>query len=71
MEAQFGFREGYSTIDNAFILNSVIERYIGKKKGKLYVCFVDFKRAFDSVNRRKLWYVFKTNSLKGNLFKVV
>ena len=70
-EAQFGFREGYSTIDNAFILNSIIERYLAKKKGKIYVCFVDFKRAFDSVNRQKLWSVLKTNGLKGNLFKVV
>ena len=70
-EAQFGFREGYSTIDNAFILNSVIEKYLSKKKGKLYVCFVDFKRAFDSVNRQKLWCVLKANGLKGNLFKVV
>ena len=50
-EAQFGFREGYSTVDNAFILNSIIERYLAKKRGKLYVCFVDFKRAFDSINR--------------------
>ena len=70
-EAQFGFREGYSTIDNAFILNSIIERYLAKKKGKIYVCFVDFKRTFDSVNRQKLWSVLKTNGLKGNLFKVV
>ena len=45
-EAQFGFREGYSTTDNAFILNSLIEKYLAKKKGKLYVCFVNFKRTF-------------------------
>ena len=69
-EAQFGFREGYLTIDNAFILNSVIEKYLSKEKGKLYVCFVDFKRAFDSVNRQKLWCVLKADGLKGNLFKV-
>ena len=43
-KAQFGFREGYSTVDNAFILNSIIERYLAKKKGTLYVCYVDFKR---------------------------
>lgn len=70
-ETQFGFREGYSTVDNAFILNSIIERYLAKKKGKLYVCFVDFKCAFDSVNREKLWAVLKTNGLKGNLMKVI
>ena len=31
-EAQFEFREGYSTINNAFTLNSIIERYLAKKK---------------------------------------
>ena len=39
--------------------------------GKIYVCFVDFKRAFHSVNRRKLWAVLKTNGFKGNLMKVI
>ena len=52
-------------------MNSVIEKYLSKEKGKLYVCFVDFKRAFDSVNRQKLWCVLKANGLKGNLLKVV
>ena len=70
-EAQFGYREGYSTVVNAFILNSIIERYLAKKRGKLYVCFVDFKRAFDSINREKLWSILKSNGLKGNLFKVI
>ncbi|MEW8547342.1 MAG: reverse transcriptase family protein, partial [Candidatus Thiodiazotropha sp.] len=56
-EAQAGFREGYSTIDNAFVLSALLQKYIGRKGGRLYVCFVDFKKAFDSVNRQKLWQV--------------
>ena len=70
-ESQSGFREGYSTIDNAFILMSVIQKYLCKKKGKIYVCFVDFQKVFDSVHRDKLWNVLKTVGVKGNLFKVV
>ena len=70
-EAQAGFREGYSTIDNAFILNALIQNHITRKRSRLYVCFVDFQKAFDSINRRKLWYVLKTNGIKGNIFRVV
>lgn len=70
-ESQAGFREGYSTIDNAFILMSLIQKYLTKKKSKLYVCFVDFQKAFDSVHRDKLWKVLNTVGIKGNLFKVI
>ena len=37
-ESQSGFRENNSTIDNAFILNSLIDRYISRKGRTLYVC---------------------------------
>ena len=70
-DAQAGFREGYSTIDNAFILNALIQNHISRKRSRLYVCFVDFKKAFDSVNGNKLWQVLKTNGIKGNIFRVV
>ena len=63
-DAQAGFREGYSTVDNAFILNALIQNHIVRKRSKLYVCFVDFKKAFDSVNRNKLWQVLKSNGIK-------
>ncbi len=45
-----GFKKGSRTSDNLFVLNAIIEKY--KSLGKpLFVCFVDFKRAFDCVNR--------------------
>ena len=71
LEAQAGFREGYSTIDNAFILSAILQKYLNRKGGELYVCFVDFKKAFDSVNRQKLWQVLTTNGIKGNVFKAI
>ena len=64
-------QSGYCTIDNAFILMSIIQKYLCKKKGRIYVCFVDFQKAFDSVHREKLWQVLKTVGIKGNLFKVM
>ena len=54
-EAQAGFRRGYSTIDNIFNLQSVIQKYISKKRGRIYVLFIDFLKAFDNCSHKKLW----------------
>ncbi|XP_053380331.1 uncharacterized protein LOC128548841 [Mercenaria mercenaria] len=53
-ETQAGFRKSYSTVDNIFILKSLIDIVQANKK-KLFCCFVDFKQAFDSVWRVGLW----------------
>ena len=69
-ESQAGFRSGYSTIDNAFVLQSIISKLLSKKRGKLYVAFIDFKTAFDSVHRGKLWTLLAKANVKGKLNKV-
>lgn len=51
---QAGFRKGFSTADNLFIINNLIDLIRSKKK-KLYCTFVDFKQAFDMVWRQGLW----------------
>jgi hypothetical protein len=48
-ESQAGFRAGYSTIDNAFVLQCIVSRYLNMKRGFLYVDLIDFQKAFDSV----------------------
>ena len=56
-ENQCGFREGYSTIDNAFVLYSIINKYLSMKGKSIYVAFIDFQKAFDSVDRCILYEV--------------
>ena len=55
-EEQSGFRTGHATIDNMLVLCAIIQRYLLKKSGKVFVCFADFKKAFDTINRSVLWY---------------
>ena len=50
-----GFLEGSMTADNVFILNALIQRHFIKGEN-LIVCFVDFSRAFDLINRHILFY---------------
>lgn len=39
------------TIDNIYVFNYLVNRQLGRKKGKLVAFFVDLKAAFDSVDR--------------------
>ena len=56
-DTQSGFREGRSTIDSLYILNSIINKTLERKGGRLFAFFVDFKTAFDTVNRGSLWKI--------------
>ena len=55
LEEQAGFRAGYSTVDHIFSLYAMVQKYL-LKHIKLYVAFVEFKKAFDSVNRNAPWF---------------
>uniref|UniRef100_T1ILV9 Reverse transcriptase domain-containing protein n=1 Tax=Strigamia maritima TaxID=126957 RepID=T1ILV9_STRMM len=67
-ESQAAFRRGYSTRDHLFMLNSLIENRF-KKKGKLYVLFLDFKVAFDSIDRTKLFEQIWKIGIRGHVWQ--
>ena len=69
-EEQAGFRSGYSTTDHIFVLNCIIQHYLTKRK-KLFCAFVDFKKAFDTINRTKMWQKVINSGANGNILKVV
>lgn len=53
IKTQSGFRKGRSCIDNIFMLDTLVRKYVND--GRLYTAFIDFRKAFDSVNRNLLW----------------
>jgi len=57
-EAQCGFRAGRGTSDMIFSLRQIQEKCI-KQNMPLYMIFVDFTKAFDTVNRSTLWMVLR------------
>ena len=69
-EEQTAFREGYSTMDNAFVLNELINLYLHKKQ-RLYCCFIDYQKAFDTINRSALWGKLIENGINGKILKVI
>ena len=50
---QAGFRSGYSTTDHLQVLNQVIEKS-NEYKEPLYIAFVDYEKAFDSVEHEDI-----------------
>ena len=71
VESQAGFRRGYSTADHIFTLNAAVEKCFAKKGSKLYVCFVDLKQAFDSVQRESLFQVLLRIGVNDKFLKAV
>ena len=67
---QNGFKPGSRTTDNLFIFNAIIDKYQATKK-PLYVCYVDFKSAFDYVNRHALLYKLLTRGFTGKMFSLL
>ena len=67
---QIGFRGGYRTSDHVFVLNTIINSYFSKGK-KVYACFVDFSKAYDSVWRKGLLYRLILNGLSFQFISLV
>ena len=55
-QEQAGFRKGKSCIDHIFVLKQILEQS-HEWNGSLYVVFVDFEKAFDSLHRYSLWKI--------------
>lgn len=70
-ESQAGFRQLHSTGNNIFILNSLINEKLKRKKGRLFTMFIDIKAAFDSVNRAKLMKKLEDIGLKGRFLRFI
>lgn len=70
-ESQAGFRQGYSTIDNIFILQAMVQKYLSKQGGRFYCLFVDFSKAFDRVQHDKLLTSLQIKGIGGKYLRAL
>ena len=68
---QAAFRPGYSTTDHLYTLKSLINKYVHVNKEKLFVCFVDFRKAFDKVWRNGLFVKLLRMGISGNFYNLI
>ena len=66
---QAGFRKGRSTIEQIFVLKNIVEQAV-ECNSSLYVCFVDYEKAFDSVHRT-LWKIMESYEIPSKLVGIV
>ena len=61
-----GFLHDSRTSDNVFVLNRLIERLVALGK-PLLICFVDFSKALDIINRNILLYKLLNRGWRGGV----
>ena len=67
---QAGFRAVFLTTDHMFAIKTLIDLYNHKRK-KIFCCFVDYSKAFDSISRTKLWHKLLESNISGKIFILV
>ena len=68
---QFGFRPDFRTSDAMFSLRSLISYYKNTSNKPVYSVFVDFSKAFDSIDRTALAFKLGKLGIRGNLLKLI
>ena len=72
---QAGFRRSYSTVDHIYTLYSMASNCLyGRKRSKLYVAFIDYRKAFDTVDRNILFKILEKQGVSTkflNMLKAV
>ena len=69
-EEQNGFRIGRSCIDHLYIMCTVLRNR--KAMGKeTFLCFIDYKKAFDSVNRNMMMFKLSRVGINGHMYNAI
>ena len=69
---QIGFMPGNRTADHVLTLKTLHDKYVKQhNNGKIYACFVDFKKAFDSVWHDGLFSKLLENKIGGRFYDLI
>ena len=68
---QIGFKKHCRTADHLLTLKTIVKKYVTKGGNKLYTCFVDLKKAFDSICHTSLFNQLRKLGLNGKLLSLV
>ena len=63
---QVGFRKGRGTRDQIANIHWIIEKARDFQKN-IYFCFIDYAKAFDSVDHNKLWKILQEMGISDHL----
>ena len=69
-ESQFGFVPGKGTVNATYIMRTLSERAIEKQRN-LYLCFIDYTKAFDRVRHTQLMEILNSINVDKQDIRVV
>ena len=70
-ESQLGFQKGNRTSDAHIIIRNLVDKYCHKKGKKIYSCFIDLSKAFDTIPRDILLNKLQNFGIKGKFFNII
>ena len=65
-DVQAGFRKGRGTRDQIANIHWIIEK-ARKFQKNIYLCFIDYAKAFDCVDHNQLWKILKEMGIPAHL----
>lgn len=68
---QAAFRKKHGTQDHILTIKSLINKYVIRYKRKLFCCFVDFRKAYDSVWRDGLFLKLRRLGIGGKYYSII
>ena len=69
--SKIGFLPNNRTADHVLTLRKLIDKYVHCHQEKVFACFVDFRKAFDSVWHDGLLYKVLQINVEGNVYDLI
>lgn len=69
-DQQSGFRKDHGVQDHTFTLHQIAEKALMKNKN-IYCCFIDIRKAFDTVKRKQIWESLEKKGVDQDLIEAV
>nr|CAH7761708.1 unnamed protein product [Callosobruchus chinensis] len=70
LDSQSGFRKGFSTQDHTFTIKQIISKTLEQNK-EAYIAYLDLEKAFDRVERNKVWEILTRRKVGGKLIRAI
>ena len=67
---QAGYRRGRGTTEQVFVLRNIVEQ-VNEWQATLYLGFIDFEKAFDSIHRDSLWIIMRKYGIPEKIVRMV
>ena len=59
-------------MDHIFTLKTIVNNHLNAKKGnKVFACFIDLRKAYDSIHHEALFYKLNKNGINGSFLTLI